>query len=96
MSRPLTIETAALSASFDIQADRDPNVPCRILGHFAQLGMTPSRVRICRLADELHLRVTQPDLSEHAAEVIAEKLRSLVMVRAVRLEHHVGSSARVG
>lgn len=94
MSRPLTIDTAALSASFDVRADLDPNVACRVLGHFAQLGLIPSRVRICQLADELHLRVTQPHLGEHAAEVVAEKLRSLVLVRAVRLEHHVGSSVR--
>ncbi len=94
MSRPLSLDSAARSASFDVRADRDPTIACRVLGHFAQLGMVPSRVQISTLADELRLRVLQPDLGEHAAEVVAEKLRSLVLVRGVRLEHHLGSSLR--
>jgi hypothetical protein len=92
MSRPLAL-AATRSAAFDVRADRDPNVACRVLGHFAQLGLTPSRVQISTFDDELRLRVLQPDLGEHAAEVIAEKLRALVRVRAVRLEHQLGPSA---
>lgn len=79
-----------LSASFDIRADSDPGVACRVLGYFAQLDLVPSRVRICAVADELHLRIVQPALAEQAAEVIAAKLRSLVPVRSVSLEHQLG------
>lgn len=79
-----------LTASFDIRADRDADVPCRVLGHFARLGKTPSRVQIRAVGDELFLRIVQGDIGEHAAEVIAAKLRALVTVRAVLLEHQIG------
>ena len=90
MSVRPAFDTDMLSASFDIRADRDPGVPCRVRGYFAQLDLVPSQVRICAVADELRLRVVQPALPEHAAEVIAAKLRSLVPVRSVSLEHQLG------
>ncbi|MFC3714085.1 hypothetical protein ACFOMD_16055 [Sphingoaurantiacus capsulatus] len=76
-------------AAFDVRAQADASAPGRVLAFFAQLGLTPSRVQMRRFDDELRINVTQDGLSEHAAEVIAEKLRAAVLVRAVYLEHQL-------
>ena len=80
-------------AAFDVRTSLDPSAAGRVLGFFAQLGMTPSRVQMRRLPDELRIGVTQDGLSEHAAKVIAEKLRAQVLVRAVYLEHQLCRAA---
>lgn len=78
-------DTETLSI-FHIEGMADPDLLCRVLNLFAVQSFTPERVRADREDHKIRLLLTFPGLSQHRASVIAEKLRSLVTVLAVRLE----------
>jgi hypothetical protein len=75
-----------ITAAYKVYAAADPGVVVRLLNFFAQLDMVPGAVQVRRYADELTVKVEQPGITEHAADVIAEKMRSLVTVNSVELE----------
>ncbi|MEK2656130.1 hypothetical protein AAAC07_11870 [Pseudomonas aeruginosa] len=90
MIRPNVWETSCADTEtlsiFHIEGMADPDLLCRVLNLFAVQSFTPERVRADREDHKIRLLLTFPGLSQHRASVIAEKLRSLVTVLAVRLE----------
>jgi len=78
--------SAAPDWRFDIVGAACPQLPLRLLGLFAQQNLMPSEVTIRCANDLLDMVVVQHSLDAHRAEVVAEKMRALVMVREVRGE----------
>jgi hypothetical protein len=70
---------------FDIVARADSQTLIRLLNTFAQLGLRPSHVKAVEEDEVLAIRIDQPDLSEKQARIIAEKMRSFVLVETVRV-----------
>lgn len=75
--------TVASSWRFVIIAAACPQLPLRLLGLFAQRDLIPRDVAIRCAGDTLDIVVIQDALDPHHAEVIAAKMRALVMVRHV-------------
>ncbi|WP_263143877.1 hypothetical protein, partial [Pseudomonas sp. RIT-PI-AD] len=71
---------------FAIEAEAEPEILCRLLGLFALHRVLPLDLQVRRQADRLQVRLLQDDLSRHRAEVIAEKIRSLVNVHGVAVQ----------
>ena len=76
----------SVTASYTVRALADPQVVSRVLGFFAQNDLVPDRVRARRHEDRLTVAIEQPAVSEHQASIIAEKIRSLVLVEHVAFE----------
>ncbi|MDX1299655.1 MAG: hypothetical protein R3260_15665 [Pseudomonas sp.] len=71
---------------YRIRAEAEPDILCRLFSYFAQQLMTPQQVNVQQSQEQLLIEVQQADISWHRAEVIAQKMRSLVSVFAVELE----------
>ncbi|WP_343518298.1 hypothetical protein [Sphingomonas sp.] len=73
------------AAVFAITTERCPQVLCRVLGLIAQQDRlvdavrVESSARVCRIALEIR------GIDRHRAAIVAEKMRSLVRVRTVKL-----------
>lgn len=76
---------ATVSASFTVLGDLCPQLLSRVIAHFAQLNLVPSAIRAEQREGGLMVAIEQPGLSAHQAEVIAEKIRSIVTVTSVAL-----------
>lgn len=88
--------TRLIDAHFHIQADAEPDVLCRLLGFFAQQQLTPSDVSAHREDDDrFALTIRHPSLCARRAEVIAQKMRSLVSVFAVELREATALAPRI-
>ena len=83
----------AVTATYSVRASSNPHVVCRLLGLFAQQDLVPSLVRVRRLADDMFVTIQQAEIDEHRAEVIAEKMRAMVLVASVALECQLGLTA---
>ena len=70
---------------FVVHACADPQSLARIISHFAQLGLIPKRVRADEAEGQILVRIEQQDMGEHQARIIAEKMRSAVLVNRVDL-----------
>lgn len=79
-----------VTAAYTVRAISCPQIVSRLLGHFAQQNLVPASIRSRCWGDTLAIAIEQPDLSEHQAEVIAEKMRSIVTVTSVSLEYRIG------
>lgn len=75
-----------ITAAYKVHATADPGIVVRLLNFFAQRDLVPGAVQVRRYADGLTIKVEQPEITEHAATIIAEKMRSLVTVNSVELE----------
>jgi hypothetical protein len=76
-----------MAANFHVQACVDPQALGRVINYFAQLGMVPSRVEARATGDLMEIRIVQDELDDRLANIIAEKMRSSVLVEAVQLSH---------
>lgn len=70
---------------FDLVIRKDPQALIRALNYFAQIGLSPRRVRSVEAEATLSVRIEQPDLPDHQARIIAEKMRSSFLVDAVHV-----------
>ena len=73
------------AAVFAITADRCAQVTSRLLGLIAQQDRVVEWARVECSARTCRVSLAVHDLDPHRAEIVAEKMRSLVMVRSVRL-----------
>jgi hypothetical protein len=73
-------------ASFQATAEPDAGMLIRILNLFALRDHVPTRVRSRLLGGRLHMEVDVPGLDDGEAEQIAQRMRALVGVSAVRME----------
>lgn len=73
-------------ARYQILAEAEPDVLCRILNYFALQFLVPQQVSVTRDEDLLNIDVVMDGLSWHRAQVIGEKLRNLISVRSLELQ----------
>ena len=83
---PRMAQLKACEMQFAIVAEAEADVLGRLLAFFAQLQLVPRWLEVNRLGDDLLVQLRQPGLTPHRAQVIAEKMRSLVSVSSVELE----------
>lgn len=73
-------------ARYQILAEAEPDVLCRILNYFALQFLLPQQVNVTRDEGLLNIDVVVDGLSWHRAQVIAEKLRNLISVCSLELQ----------
>lgn len=73
------------TARFSIRTCAEPQALARLINLFAQLGLVPSRVSAQATGGIMLVSIEQPDLDDHRAAVIAEKMRGSVLVETVEL-----------
>ncbi|GAA0304256.1 hypothetical protein GCM10009087_12660 [Sphingomonas oligophenolica] len=72
-------------ARFSVRARADAQTLSRLVNYFAQMDLTPSRVRAEEAHGMLRVSIEQGDIPDDRAELIAEKMRSSVLVESVEL-----------
>lgn len=73
------------AAHFRIRAQAEPQTLARLVNYFAQLGLVSQRVRAEQVEDIFNVSIEQPDIDDHQAQIIAERMRSSVLVKTVEL-----------
>jgi acetolactate synthase regulatory subunit len=72
-------------ATFAITTEHCPQILCRLLGMIAQQGRLVERIEARRRPKYLHVHLSIAGMDAHSATIVAEKMRSLVPVRSVKL-----------
>lgn len=80
------VSNSHCQAHYQILAEAEPDVLCRILNYFALQFLVPQQVNVTRDDDLLHIDVVMDGLSWHRAQVIGEKLRNLISVCSLELQ----------
>ena len=79
------VNSAHCQAHYQIVAEAEPDVLCRVLNFFALQFLTPKQVTVNREHDLLMIGITLDGLSWHRAQVIGEKIRNLISVCSLEL-----------
>jgi len=79
------VTCAHCEAHYQIVAEAEPDVLCRVLNYFALQFLTPRHVSVNREDDLLSIDIVIDGLSWHRAQVIGEKIRNLISVCALDL-----------
>lgn len=79
------VNSAHCQAHYQIIAEAEPDVLCRVLNHFALQFLTPQQVNVNREDDLLNIEIVMDGLSWHRAQVIGEKIRNLISVCSLEL-----------
>lgn len=74
------VNSAHCQAHYQIVAEAEPDVLCRVLNYFALQFLTPQQVNVSREDDLLNIDIVMDGLSWHRAQVIGEKIRNLISV----------------
>lgn len=74
-------------ARFSVTGLASPHLPLRVINMFAQRDLTIERLTLETRGEWLVLVVDQPDVGDTAAILIAEKLRGMIEVSEVVLDH---------
>ncbi|KTC63158.1 hypothetical protein AO262_24205 [Pseudomonas fluorescens ABAC62] len=74
------VNTAHCQAHYQIVAEAEPDVLCRVLNYFALQFLIPRQVSVNRQDDLLDIHIVMDGLSWHRAQVIGEKIRNLISV----------------
>ncbi|RMT98528.1 hypothetical protein ALP39_00605 [Pseudomonas marginalis pv. marginalis] len=77
------VTSAHCEARYQIVAEAEPDVLCRVLNYFALQFLTPRQVSVSREDDLLSIDIVIDGLSWHRAQVIGEKIRNLISVCAL-------------
>lgn len=77
------VNSAHCQAHYQIVAEAEPDVVCRVLNYFALQFLTPRQVTMNREGDLLNIDIVMDGLSWHRAQVIGEKIRNLISVCAL-------------
>jgi hypothetical protein len=89
-------DNAHCFARFQILIEAEPDSLCRVLNLFAMQYLIPRQVNVLQQDDVLGIDVEITGLTWHRAQVIGQKMRSLVNVCSVELEQvaepHVSNS----
>ena len=80
------VNNAHCQAHYQIVAEAEPDVLCRVLNYFALQFLTPQQVNVSREDDLLNIDIVMDGLSWHRAQVIGEKLRNLISVCSLELQ----------
>ncbi|QHF47574.1 hypothetical protein PspS35_28670 [Pseudomonas sp. S35] len=74
------VTSAHCEAHYQIVAEAEPDVLCRVFNYFALQFLTPRQVSVNRGGDLLNIDIVIDGLSWHRAQVIGEKIRNLISV----------------
>ena len=80
------VSNSHCQARYQILAEAEPDVLCRILNYFALQFLVPQQVNVTRDDDLLNIDIVMDGLSWHRAQVIGEKLRNLISVCSLELQ----------
>jgi hypothetical protein len=80
------VSNAHCRVRYQLLAEAEPDLLCRVLNHFALQFLVPQQVNVLQQNDLLSIDVVLDGLSWHRAQVIAEKLRNLISVCSVDLQ----------
>ena len=80
------VNNAHCRVRYQLFAEAEPDLLCRVLNHFALQFLVPQQVNVLQQDDLLSIDVVLDGLSWHRAQVIAEKLRNLISVCSVDLQ----------
>ena len=78
---------------FRVRGDASPQLLMRILGLLAQQDKMPDRATIEKVDETLEVTLAIGTLARHRAEVVAEKIRSMVGTHSVQLAWHATPQA---
>lgn len=81
-----SVSNAHCRVRYQLLAEAEPDLLCRVLNHFALQFLVPQQVNVLQQNDLLSIDVVLDGLSWHRAQVIAEKLRNLISVCSVDLQ----------
>ena len=79
------VNSSHCQAHYQIVAEAEPDVLCRVLNYFALQFLTPQQVTMSREQDLLTLDIVMDGLSWHRAQVIGEKIRNLISVCSLQV-----------
>ena len=79
------VNSAHCQAHYQIVAEAEPDVLCRVLNYFALQFLTPRQVIVNRQEDLLTLDIVIDGVSWHRAQVIGEKIRNLISVCSLEM-----------
>ncbi len=79
------VNSAHCQVHYQILAEAEPDVLCRVLNYFALQFLVPREVNVLREDDVLAIDIVIDGLSWHRAQVIGEKLRNLISVCSLEL-----------
>lgn len=82
-----------IRAHYQILAEAEPDLLCRVLNLFAMQYLIPQQVSVLQQDQMLMIDVQLDGLSAHRAQVIGEKMRNLIHICSVALEPHEVHSA---
>lgn len=80
------VSNAHCRVHYQLLAEAEPDLLCRVLNHFALQFLIPQQVNVLQQDNLLSIDVVLDGLSWHRAQVIAEKLRNLISVCSVDLQ----------
>lgn len=80
------LSNAHCRVRYQLLAEAEPDLLCRVLNHFALQFLIPQQVNVLQQDDLFSIDVVLDGLSWHRAQVIAEKLRNLISVCSVDLQ----------
>jgi acetolactate synthase small subunit len=80
------INNAQTRAHYQVLAEAEPDLLCRVLNLFAMQYLIPQQVSVLQQDQMLMIEVQLDGLSWHRAQVIGEKIRNLINVCSVTLE----------
>ena len=72
-------------ARFEIKASACQQVVARLLGLLAQQDRIADDMSASRDGEDLTVMIILPDIDDHRAHIMAEKMRSFIMVASVTL-----------
>ncbi|MDE1198080.1 hypothetical protein BWR59_06665 [Pseudomonas sp. Bc-h] len=81
-----SVSNAQCRSRFQILAEAEPDLICRVLNLFAMQYLIPQQVSVLQQEGMLMIEVEVDGMTWHRAQVIGEKMRSLVNVCSVDLE----------
>ncbi|AQY69112.1 MULTISPECIES: hypothetical protein [Pseudomonas] len=79
------VDSAHCQAHYQIVAEAEPDVLCRVLNYFALQFLTPRQVSVNRQDDVLTVDIVMDGVSWHRAQVIGEKIRNLISVCSLEM-----------
>ena len=77
---------ATCQSRYEILAESEPDLICRVLNLFAMQYLTPRQVSVLQQEGMLMMTIEVGDLTWHRAQVIGEKMRNLISVCSVDLQ----------
>lgn len=81
-----SVDNALCLSRYQILAEAEPDLICRVLNLFAMQYLIPQQVSVLQQEDMLMIQVEVGGMTWHRAQVIGEKMRNLVNVCSVGLE----------